>query len=101
MKNYEASIICSIFDKEYEFEDNLIIGISHSKEETEALLMDDIFRVMEDFGNDKCEIEIGRSTYDEAVTIVHTYDKDNDSTMHWHYYCLFSRSDNEDSETKE
>lgn len=91
MNDYEASVICTVFDNKYKFEDNLLIGITHSPEETKALLMHDIFRVMEDFGNDKCEVETRRSMYDETVTIVHTHDTDNDCTNHWHYYCLFNR----------
>jgi hypothetical protein len=95
-QNYEATIICTVFNDKYEFEDNLLLGVVHSPLEAKALLMQDIFRVMEDFGHDKCEIENSRSAYDEQITIVHTYD--DTVRHHWHYYCLFKDPQKESEE---
>lgn len=101
MSNYKASIVCTVFNEKYEFEDILLIGIANNKDEACALLMGDIFRVMKDFGLGKCEIEESRSVYDEPITIVHTHDASNEGlTMHWHYYCLLDNHEAE-SEDKE
>lgn len=88
---YEASIICVVFDEKYEFDDILHIGIAHSPTEAQSLIMGDIWRVIEDFGEGKGEIEESRSAYDEPITIAHTYDKTNNYVMHWHYYCLINK----------
>lgn len=94
MNDYKASIICIVFNEKYEFEDVLLIGMADNKNKARALLMDDIWRVMENFGSSKCELEESRSEYDEPITVVHTHDADNDGhTMHWHYYCLFDRAE--------
>lgn len=94
MSNDKSSIICVVFDEKYEFEDILLIGIVDSPEKARALLMNDIWRVMEDFGSSKCEIEESRSEYDEQITIVHTHDANNDGlTKHWHYYGLSEKSE--------
>ena len=64
--------------------------MANNKDKAAALIMDDILRVMEDFGSNKCEIEESRSQYDNPITIVHTKDVDNcEYTNHVHYYCLF------------
>lgn len=91
-KPYEAVVICTVFDEKYAFEDNQLIGIAHSPMEARSLLMSDIERVMNDFGNGKAEIRNSRSVYDEPITIVYTSNPDN-GTYHWHYYCLFKESD--------
>lgn len=83
---YEAILTCVVFDNDYNFEDILHIGIAHSKEEASNLLLNDIWRVMEEFGNDKCSMENARSEYDEPVTIVHT---EGELIHHWHYYLQF------------
>jgi len=97
MNDYKASIVCVVFNEKYEFEDVLLIGIATNKDKAKSLLMDDIWRVMNDFGSSKCEIEESRSEYDTPITIVHTHDASNDGlTMHWHYYCLFDDAESED-----
>ncbi len=91
IKEYEASVICTVFDGKYGFEDVLLIGIAHSPVEARSLVFDDILRVMQDFGDGKCEIENGVSEYDEPITIVRTHDK-NGSEYTWNYYCLFNEN---------
>lgn len=96
MSNHKSSIICVVFNEKYEFEDILLIGIADNSEKARVLLMSDIFRVMEDFGSCKCEIEESRSEYDEPITVVHTHDANNDGlTKHWHYYALFDNNESE------
>ena len=99
MGNDKACLICVVFNDKYDFDDILLIGVT-DKLMVKSLLMDDILRLLEDFGDNKCEIEYGRSEYDEAVIIVHTKQEDNEKlTMHWHYYCLFDKKeDNEENE---
>lgn len=88
---YEAVVMCTVFDEKNAFEDNLLIGIAHSPMEARSLLMDDIERVMDGFGNGKAEIRNSRSVYDEPITIIYTSNPDN-GTYHWHYYCLFNEA---------
>ena len=93
MSDYKASVMCAVFDDKYRFIDVILIGIADNEDKAKALQMDDIWRVMEDFGSGKCEIETTRSEYDEPITVVHTHEAGNDGyTKHWHYYCLFDDS---------
>lgn len=82
---YEACLILVAFDREYNYEDTTLIGIARSIEEAAKLQLMDIFRLMEDFGQDECRVVNTRSEYDYPVTIVHTKD-DYGNENHWHYY---------------
>lgn len=84
---YEASIICVVFDNKGAYEDLLQIGIAHSPTEACSLLMEDIWRVMKDFGDGKGEIEESESIYGEPLTVVITNSK-HAGINHWHYYCM-------------
>lgn len=80
---YEASVIAVVFDEKYDFVDLLHIGISHNPKETAGLIMDDIWRLVEDFEPHEVKIKESRSMYDEPITIVHCGED------HYHYYILF------------
>lgn len=96
---YEGSIICVVFDEKHNFEDILHIGVSHSLTESFALIMEDIYRVMENFGSDKCTVETGRSVYDEPITVVDTVGEDG-LKIYWHYYCLQTKKEEGNEERK-
>ncbi len=98
-KPYEAVVMCTVFDENYNFEDNQLVGIAHSPMEARSLLMSDIERVMEDFGDGKAEISNGRSEYDEPITIVHA--RNNGIERFWNYYCLFKEPDKAVSQERE
>ena len=92
MHNNKIAVILTVFDHEYKFQDNLLIGIADNPLEASGLLMNDIFRVLSDFGYSNGEITINEcSNYEHDLTIVTT--GKGDDQMHWHYYCLFSDKD--------
>lgn len=96
MNDYNASIVCVVFNDQYEFEDILLIGIANSMDRAKSLIMNDISRVMRDFGSGKCEIEEAESEYGVSITVVHTRDNNDGLTIHWHYYCLLDESEDKE-----
>lgn len=96
MNNDKIAVILTVFDHEYKFQDNLLIGIANNPLEASGLLMNDIFRVLSDFGHSNGEIVINEySNYEHDLTMVTT--GKGDDQMHWHYYCL---SPDEDDATE-
>lgn len=73
MNNDKIAVILTVFDHEYKFQDNLLIGIANNPLEASGLLMNDIFRVLSDFGHSNGEIVINEySNYEHDLTILTT-----------------------------
>lgn len=86
---YEAVIIGVMFNEKYDFEDILVHGIAHSKEEAFAIQQEEIMRLYEDYNNDdtdyKLEYSESRSEYDEPICVI-KYRQGYE-----HLYCMFTK----------
>lgn len=83
-KKYEATVLCVAFSEDgTDFEDILYMGVAHSPQECGDLIMQDLWRLIEDYEPHEISVKEGRSIYDEPITIVKC-GKDV-----YHYYILF------------
>jgi len=88
-KKYEAVVIGVFFDEEYKFEDILVHGTAHSKEEALALQQDEIMRLYEDSRDANGDgypvtFSESRSAYDDVICVLKY------KLGYEHLYCKFT-----------
>ena len=85
MGKYEAVIIAVLFDSQGDFEDIMLLGISHSYDETASMIFTDIERLIEDYEPHVAKVYNSRSNYDECITIAEY------GAGSANYYCIFTK----------
>ena len=92
VKFYEAVIEAVFFDKDYSFEDVMLLGISNSFEQTENLINGDIVRLAQDYEPHRIDLSESTSQYGEPIQVVKY------AEGYAHYYCIFTEKSKSSAE---